>query len=273
MKSELKILAIQMTSGADIRENLNTIKNLVEESDLSTIDMVVLQEMFAQFGVSDTLALAESERDLSGEVGSQLKAICEKYSVWMIAGTLPVLTMEDPRPRARCFVLNSNGQIETYYDKVHLFDASVSDDQKKYRESDSYSPGNDVKVFDSPWGRLGLAVCYDLRFPELFRKLADEAAEAVIVPSAFTHATGSAHWEVLCRARAIENGFFVVAVNQWGKHDLKRSTWGHSMAVTPWGVVDDVGEGVKAEMFTLDLNEVTEVRRQLPVHKHRRLET
>jgi nitrilase len=271
MNAELKILTMQMTSGADIRENLNTIKNLVEESDMATVDMVVLPEMFAQFGVSDTLALAESERDLSGEVGRQLKAICEKYSVWMIAGTLPVLTAVDHRPRARCFVLNPNGQIETFYDKVHLFDASVSDDQKNYRESDSYSPGSDVVVFDSPWGKLGIAVCYDLRFPELFRKLADKGARIVIVPSAFTYATGSAHWEVLCRARAIENGMFVVAVNQWGKHDEKRTTWGHSMVVSPWGVLNDVGKGVKADVFTLDLNEVAEVRAQLPVHKHRRL--
>jgi nitrilase len=271
MKTDLKILAIQMTSGKDIAENIQRITELIEQAEMTAVDLVVLPEMFAQFGVKDTLPLAQAESELDGEVGRQLKALCLTHSVWMVAGTIPVLVPEVDRPRARCFVINPQGKVEIFYDKIHLFDASVSDKQGVYRESDSYSPGSDVVTFDSPWGRIGLAVCYDLRFPELFRKLADAGAQIVMLPSAFTYATGSAHWEVLCRARAIENGLFVVAVNQWGQHDSKRTTWGHSMLVNPWGEVDDVGEGEIAHRFTLNLNEVKEVRTQLPVHQHRRL--
>ena len=155
---------------------------------------------------------------------------------------------------------------------MHLFDALVGDQQGVYKESNNYSPGSSVVTLNSPWGALGLAVCYDLRFPELFRQLNDAGAELVIVPSAFTYKTGQAHWEVLCRARAIENGYFIAAVNQCGQHDPRRRTWGHSLLVDPWGEIQDLGAEPCGQLLVVEFDRVAAVRQQLPVNQHRRLD-
>lgn len=192
----------------------------------------------------------------------------------MASGLLPALfpAMADAgNPKARCHVVDARGELVVSYDKIHLFDANVTDKQGAYRESDDYSAGSDVVCFDSPWGRVGLAICYDLRFPELFRQLAEQGAELVIVPAAFTYVTGMAHWEVLCRARAIENGLFIAAVNQAGQHDAKRQTWGHSMLVTPWGECESLAETAESKVFTADFSKIEQARTALPVHQHRRL--
>lgn len=265
------IALLQMTSVADLDTNLAHVETSVKDAAQSGADIIVLPEMFAQFGVQNQKPLAKSEAQFDGKVGRLLKGLARHEKIWIVAGTLPIMTTEDDRPRARCYVINDKGDVVAHYDKIHLFDAIVGDKQKEYRESDSYSPGSETVVFDSPWGRIGLAVCYDLRFPEIFRKLNDDGAQVVILPSAFTYRTGEAHWQVLCRARAIENGYFMVAVNQCGQHDERRQTWGHSMAISPWGDVEAMQHEVGIKLVTLDLDRVEAVRKQIPVNDNRRL--
>jgi len=271
MEKEIKVFFVQMTSRRDISENLKWIEGQFHIASTAGANIVVLPEMFAQFGVADQHDLAKDETEFRGPVGTVIRSLAKKYGVWVIAGTVPVLTDQDERPRARCHVIDAKGCVISYYDKIHLFDAVVGDKQGAYKESDSYSPGDEVVTFLSPWGEIGLAVCYDLRFPELFRRLNDAGAEMVIVPAAFTYKTGQAHWEILCRSRAIENGFFIAAVNQCGQHDKKRATWGHSMMVDPWGDMSDMGEDIDGRLFTVDLNNIKDVRLRLPVNQHRRL--
>jgi nitrilase len=271
IKRNVSVLGIQLTSTSSLEDNLLAIENELSSTNLSSIDIVVLPEMFAQFGVKNQVPLAEQEATFKGPVGNRIREFAKHYNVWIVAGTVPVLVEGEPRPRARCHVIDSAGNVEAVYDKIHLFDADVSDKQGAYRESDSYSPGSTPTVIDTPWGKVGLAVCYDLRFPELFKALADLSCELVIVPSAFTRNTGEAHWEVLCRARAIENGYFVVAVNQCGEHDSKRSTWGHSMCVDPWGRFESMGHKTGSLSWSLDLSDVMETQNQIPVHKNRQL--
>lgn len=269
---QVKLLFIQMTSGTDVAANLQQVEQALATLSTAPADMVVLPEMFAQFGANQQQALGEQERDFTGSVGRRIRDWAKEYGVWFIAGSVPAVDQQG-KPNARCHVINDQGEQVAIYDKVHLFDADVSDSQGAYRESDSYAAGDQVVCFDSPWGRLGVAICYDLRFPELFRKLADQGAELVIVPAAFTYVTGQAHWQILCRARAIENGYFLAAVNQVGQHDAKRRTWGHSMLVSPWGDYEEMLDDQMTQVFSVDFSLVEQARKALPVHQHRRLKS
>lgn len=221
----MKLYLVQMTSTHSIDDNIKAVEFELEKAAIAKADLVILPEMFAQIGGSNNESLATSERDFNGVIGSLVRRYAKKAGYWVVAGSIPVNTGEDSRPKARCFVINSGGEQVVHYDKIHLFDAAVGDKQGSYKESDSYSPGNEVVTFESPWGTIGLAICYDLRFPELFQQLNKAGAKLVCLPSAFTYKTGEAHWEVLNRARAIENGFFVAAVNQCGQHSENRFTW------------------------------------------------
>jgi deaminated glutathione amidase len=271
MKTTINLTLVQMTSSHDVDANLADISQRLDKADLTRTDILILPEMFIQFGETERARQYRESADFNGRAGQCIRDWARQYNIWIVAGTVPVLDSAAEKPYARCVVIDSAGELVVHYDKIHLFDATVSDAQGRYRESDSYGAGQQPIVFDSPWGKLGLAVCYDLRFPELFRALNDQGAQLVLVPSAFTAKTGAAHWEVLCRARAIENGYFLVAVNQCGRHDEKRTTWGHSMVVDPWGVVTDVGEQPTVKTLTLNLTQVDQVRQQLPVNAHRRL--
>ncbi len=269
MAKTLSIYAIQMTSGSNMDDNLRWVEAEISKAPDKT-DIVILPEMFALFGVSDQRPLAQQERSFQGPVGSKIRQLAKKYKVWIVAGSVPVMDDLDSKPRARCHVIDGQGELVTYYDKIHLFDAVVDDPQGRYQESDSYSAGDQAVCFDSPWGRIGLTICYDLRFPELYRHLNDQGATLIMVPAAFTKATGEAHWEVLCRARAIENGLYLAAVNQCGRHDAKRETWGHSMIVSPWGEVQTLLDQTESKLFTIDLDAVNHARNKLPVNLHRR---
>jgi len=260
-----------MTSGTDITRNLEFIEKTINSLREKQIDLFLLPEMFAQFGASDQFELGVQETSFKGEVGACIRRLAKTFGIWIVAGTVPSKIETDDRPRARCHVVNAKGELETYYDKIHLFDAHVGDKQGSYRESDSYSPGSNIVVFDSPWGKMGLSVCYDLRFPELYRQLNDQGAKLIFAPSAFTYNTGRAHWDVLIRSRAIENGLFIVASNQTGQHDAKRQTWGHSMMANPWGDVDVINPEENTLILDVDLTKVDEVRKKLPVNNHRRL--
>ncbi|WP_320823616.1 carbon-nitrogen hydrolase family protein [Reinekea sp.] len=271
MSKAIDIFIVQMTSCPQVDVNLAWVEQQLALAASCGAELVVLPEMFAQFGVADPRPLAAQERTFNGPVGSVIRTLAQQYGLWIVAGTVPVLTDADRRPRARCHVVNAQGEVVSHYDKIHLFDAVVGDQQGVYKESDSYSPGSEVVTVDSPWGILGLTVCYDLRFPELFRQLNDAGAELVLVPSAFTYKTGQAHWDILCRARAIENGYFIAAVNQCGQHDERRRTWGHSLLVDPWGETQDLGAEPSSRLLTVDFDRVAAVRQQLPVNRHRRL--
>lgn len=267
----MKVLLAQMTSVKDIKSNLTVVERFAIQAANAQCNVLVLPEMFAQFGVNNSHELGALESQFNGPVGSVIRQLAKEYGLWIIAGTVPVDTGDEANPKARCHVIDSQGALVTCYDKIHLFDADVADQQGRYKESDSYSHGDSTVVFDSPWGKLGLAVCYDLRFPEVFRQLNDQGAQLVFLPSAFTYKTGQLHWDTLVRARAIENGYFVVAVNQTGQHDEKRQTWGHSQLVHPQGTVVSLDEESAALIVDIDFSEVEKFRTALPVNQHRRL--
>ena len=277
MSSTKCVAAIQMVSGSDLEANLAQARELLVAARDGGARIAVLPENFALLHTPDMRAQGALEITSSGPIRGFLAEQARELGLWIVGGSLPVAARPDgslipDRVRATCWVLDDQGREVGRYDKIHLFDAEVADAQGRYRESDTFEPGDSVVVVDTPVGRLGLSICYDLRFPELYRALAREGAEWVTVPSAFTYRTGEAHWEPLLRARAIENQLWVCAVDQGGQHSAKRRTWGHSMVIDPWGsIVAQVEEGVQVLFADIDLEQQAELRRQMPVLHHRRL--
>ena len=267
-----RIAAVQMNSGADVGANLAAARRALEQARAQQAVVAVLPENFAFMGAHERDKLAVAEPDGRGPIQDFLAATARELKLWLVAGTVPLKTHEAQRVAAACLVFDAGGARVARYDKIHLFDVDVPDGGA-YRESASIAPGSLVAVVvDTPAGRLGLSVCYDLRFPELFRQLAARGAEILAVPSAFTERTGAAHWEVLLRARAIENLCYVVAPGQFGAHPGGRRTWGHSLIVDPWGRVlaqQPAGEG--AVVAELPREPLLELRRGFPVLEHRRL--
>jgi nitrilase len=261
----------QMISSQHLNDNLDQVDHHLRAAAEAGADVIQLPEMFATFGGGVAMDLAAHEADFTGPVGQRLREAACRYGLWIVAGTVPVQLAGERKPRARLHVLDDRGEVRAHYDKIHLFDAAVSDAQGRYRESDHYQAGNDVVTVKTPWGHWGLSVCYDLRFPELYRLQRIRGVDTFVVPSAFTWTTGQAHWEVLCRARAIENARYLVAANQGGQHDEKRRTWGHSTMVDPWGVMDCTGEGEQGMTVTTERERVDAVRLKMPTHEHRRL--
>lgn len=275
-----KVSAIQMVSQAPIdrnyQPNWHQAKFLAEKAVSEGAQLIVFPENFLSFGSKKRFVVSQQQEWLAN-----LAILAKHCNCWIVAGTLPLqLSSEmgsalrfspERKPYATCLVFNNSGEICGEYRKAHLFDASVNDRTGQYRESDDYSAGTQAVVVPTPWGPLGLAVCYDLRFPEYFRLLREQGATMVAVPSAFTYKTGQAHWKILCCARAIENQVFILASNQGGEHSVKRVTWGESMVVDPWGKVlrrMNTGEGVVS--VTLDLAEMEALRERMPVWKHKK---
>lgn len=267
----MKWYLAQMISSRHLDDNLEQVDRHVQAAVQAGADAIQLPEMFAVFGGGVARELAADEVDFTGPVGQHLRESACRHGLWIVAGTVPVLMPGEAKPRARLHVLDDQGEVRAHYDKIHLFDAAVGDAQGQYRESDHYQPGQDVITVKTPWGHWGLSVCYDLRFPELYRLQRNRGVDTFVVPSAFTWSTGKAHWEVLCRARAIENASYVVAANQGGQHDEKRRTWGHSLVVDPWGDVEGVAEGEQGVTIGTDLARVDEIRLKMPTQEHRRL--
>lgn len=200
-----------------------------------------------------------------------LSTLAQRHSVWLVAGTIPALA-PDGRVYSRCYVFDDLGQVQGYYDKLHLFDADVADGTGQYRESDTFCPGNQITVIDTPFGRLGLAICYDIRFPELFRALRAQGAELIALPAAFTAVTGQAHWQILNQARALDSQCFILAADQSGQHNSgSRETWGQSMIVSPWGeILAQLPKGTGWVQTRLTPDELTRVRHALPIGQHNR---
>lgn len=280
-----RIAAVQMVSSADITHNMRSAERLIAEAVARGAGLVVLPENFAVLDGGPQARFAEREGDLSAPLQGMLSRIARQSGIWLVAGTMPLITrpassanagamLTDGRVRPASLVFDPSGKLVARYDKIHLFDVEVSDRQARYAESDSFEAGDTPVCIDTDCGRLGLSVCYDIRFPELYRYYFARHADLITVPSAFTKVTGQAHWEVLLRARAIENQCYVVGAGQGGVHNERRETFGHSMIVDPWGRVLDVlpsGEGVV--VADIDHDALRDIRQRMPVLTHRRLTT
>lgn len=270
--SNPRIAAIQMATGPNVSANLLETERLVQDAAQSGAGLVVLPESFAFMGKRDQDLLPLRERDGEGPLQTFLSKLAARHGVWLVGGTVPLEASDPGRVRAACLVYNARGDRVARYDKIHLFDVYLEGADEHYVESSTIEPGQDVMVLDTPFGRLGIAVCYDLRFPELFRQMLDSGMELLALPAAFTAVTGKAHWETLVRARAIENLAYVVAAAQGGYHVNGRETHGHSMIVDPWGaVLAQVPRGAGCICCPLDGELLGSMRRNFPAIEHRRL--
>ncbi|MCP4597268.1 carbon-nitrogen hydrolase family protein [Neptuniibacter sp.] len=269
-----KVAVAQMLSGEDLEENLQQAGFLAEEAVEQSADLLLLPENFAMLDSKALITLAKTEQE-SGKIQEFIANLAKQHGLWVIAGSVPLLCAEadsgEEKVYASCLVYDDQGQLQARYDKIHLFDVDVADAHSSYRESDFIQHGKDLVVVSTPFGNIGLSICYDLRFPEQFQKLRNMGAEILTVPSAFTYVTGQAHWEVLLRSRAIENQCYVLAANQGGQHSKSRQSWGHSMIVDPWGEVIEEREqpGPGLVVADVDLNLLHEKRKAMPVQQHR----
>lgn len=235
-------------------------------------EMVVLPENFALMGLDEADKVEIREQDGSGQIQDFLAQQAEKHGLWIVGGTVPLEANDANKIRAACLVYDDKGQRVARYDKIHLFDVTLNDGAENYEESATIEPGSDIVVLDTPLGRLGVVVCYDLRFPELFRCLIDQGMEIFVAPSAFTAITGRAHWEVLIRSRALENLCYGVAAAQGGYHVNGRETHGDSMIVDPWGIViDRLPRGSGVVIAEIDQGRLQSIRKNFPALSHRRI--
>jgi len=268
-----KICAVQMCSTFTVEENLASAKEILQKAACDGVKLAVLPEMFAIFGGrNDKITAAESFG--TGQIQDYLSNLSKELNMWIVAGTIPIRSLSDPnRVRAACLVYDHNGHVMARYDKIHMFDVVISDTET-YLESATTEPGEEFVVVSTPLGKVGLTVCYDIRFPELFRGLIDRGAEIIVIPTAFTVKTGEAHWELLCRSRAVENFCYVVGACQHGSHANGRKTYGDSMIVDPWGtVVTRLPHGVGYITAPIDLNYLYKIRKDIPALLNRRIVT
>jgi nitrilase len=267
-----RVAAIQMTSSADVGRNLATTAGLLRQCRERGATLAALPENFAFMGLAEADKLAIAEDEGSGPIQDTLAGLARELGLWIVGGTVPLRVAGEARTAAACLVFDADGRRVARYDKIHLFDVAIPGRDERYQESASVRPGQTPVCVDTPAGRLGLAVCYDLRFPELFRRLLELGAEWFCLPSAFTAPTGRAHWETLLRARAIENLCHVVAPAQSGFHDNGRETHGDSMIVDCWGrVLARLPRGTGVVAADIDLVRQREVRQNFPSVAHRRL--
>lgn len=274
----MRISLLQCQSSRDVSANLLFIESQLEELtrdrlqwDKDAPHLVVLPECSLLFGGHESQQLAYAGDSHLSPLKSALSALAARYCVYMVAGTIPALAA-DGRVYSRCYLFDDKGDTLGQYDKLHLFDVDVADGTKQYRESETFCPGNHISVIDTPFGKIGLTICYDLRFPDLFRALRLAGAEIITVPSAFTKVTGEAHWQVLLQARAIETQCFILAAGQWGAHNEgSRETWGQSMVIGPWGeVIAEQKTGTGWVHADIDVAEVHSIRSKMPVAQHNR---
>jgi nitrilase len=267
-----KAATIQMATGLSVSANLLEAERLVAEAVGKGAGLVVLPENFAFMGRKDRDLCALRESNGDGPLQEFLGQLAKRYGIWLVGGTIPLEADDNSKVRAACIVYDDEGKAAARYDKMHLFDVNLVEANERYIESECIEPGDQAVVVDTPFGRLGIAVCYDLRFPELFRKLLDQGMQVICLPSAFTAITGKAHWEVLVRARAVENLSYVLAAAQGGFHLSGRETYGHSMIVDPWGrILEQLPRGTGSIGQVLDLNYLASTRRNFPTIDHRRL--
>jgi nitrilase len=265
------LAAIQMVSASDVATNLATAAELLAQAARRGARLAVLPENFALMGRQESDKLAIREREGDGPIQNFLAEQAARHRLWLVGGTIPLQSSADKqRVRAACLLFDDQGRQVARYDKVHLFDVQLPDGSERYAESATIEPGDRYVVTDTPFGRLGLAVCYDLRFPEQFRALSAQGMDLLALPAAFTAATGAAHWEILLRARAIENQCYVIAAAQGGRHDNGRETFGDSLLVDPWGLIlDRLCAGPGVVLGKLDQAFLRDIRQRFPVLEHR----
>lgn len=269
-----KVAAIQMTSTGSVDANLGAARVLLERARAQGVQLAALPENFAIMGRSERDKLAVSESMGEGPIQAFLSRCAGELGMWIVGGTIPIRADDgSAKVAAACLVFDDKGKFAARYDKIHLFDVDLPDREERYCESATIAAGSNPVVVSTPLGRVGLAVCYDVRFPELFRLLEAQGAEILCLPAAFTAATGRAHWETLIRARAIENLCYVIAPAQSGTHESGRDTWGDSMVVDPWGhVLERVAEtGAGLAVGEVDRTLQQQMRTRFPSLTHRRI--
>jgi nitrilase len=267
---KVSVAALQMTSGPDVSANLAAAAQLLEQARARGARVAVLPENFSFMGLKSADKRAIAELDGDGPVQRFLSQQARELALWIVAGTTPLILQSSGRVAAACLVYSDDGRRVARYDKIHLFDVDLPGRSESYRESADIAPGAHAVVVPTSAGLLGLSVCYDMRFPELYRQLSAAGAQWFAIPSSFTVPTGRAHWEVLLRARAIENLSYVVAPAQWGHHANGRETYGDSLIVDYWGtVMSRLASGAGVVVAELDLSAQAEVRRNFPTLTHR----
>ena len=262
----VRVAALQMVSTPRVEENLKTAAGLVAQAVAQGAQLVALPEYFPIMGLSDADKFAVREVDGRGAIQDFLAATARKHGIWLVGGSLPLVAAEAGKVLNSCLVFDPQGERVARYDKIHLF--GFQKGAERYNESATIEAGSQPVVFDAPFGRVGVSICYDIRFPELYR--AQGAVDLQIIPAAFTETTGRAHWEILLRARAIENQCYVLAVGQGGRHENGRETHGNSMLIDPWGIIlDRLPKGPGVVVGDVDHARIADVRASLPALKHR----
>jgi len=269
---EALVAAIQMASSPNVSSNLYEAQRLIAMAADAGAKLVVLPENFALMGMDEEAKLEIQEKAGEGRLQQFLSEAAKKYSVWLVGGTIPIATGDAHKIRAAAMIYNDQGKLVGRYDKTHLFDVHIPETGDHYVESETIEAGDKVTVVDTPFGRLGVAICYDLRFPEVFRNMVQQGVEIIALPSAFTSITGRAHWEVLVRARAIENLSYVIAAGQGGYHINGRESHGDSMIVDPWGnVLDRLLSGSGFVIGKINQKFLRDTRRSFPALDHRKM--
>jgi len=271
--SPIQLIAMQMVSSPSVEDNLAVIERqllIIRKQYPKDELLIVLPECCLMFATKDHDVRDSAEHVQQGPMQSALAQLSITFNVYIVAGTIAIKA-NDGRHYAASILFNPQGEQLGQYNKIHLFDVDVNDGIGSYRESENTYPGQHISVIKTPIGNIGMAVCYDLRFPALFQAMRDQGADIFVLPSAFTHVTGQAHWELLTRARAIENQCYIVASNQGGKHNNGRTTWGQSMVIDPWGNIEDQikdGEGFASAAFDRDILQA--VRDKMPMASQQR---
>lgn len=261
-----RIAAVQLVSGPDIAENLREVERLVAEAAARGAQLIALPEYFPLISGSETDKVRARERDGAGPLQDFLRETAMKNRIWLVGGSIPMEASVPDKVRNTCLVFDAAGNRVARYDKVHLF--GFQHGTERYNESHTIEAGGNAVAFASPFGRIGLSICYDLRFPELYRAMGE--VDLLVVPAAFTRTTGQAHWELLLRTRAVENLCYVMAAAQGGTHPSGRQTYGDSMIVDPWGIVlDRLPKGPGLVVADMDRARIAELRASLPALEHR----
>ena len=267
----MRVAAIQMNSGSDVASNLELAGELLASAADQDCVLAVLPENFALMPQRGRDKARHAEHPGEGPIQSFLADTAATHGMWIIGGSIPLVSPEEQRVFGASIAIDDHGGTQAIYRKIHLFDVDLPDREESYRESHSMYPGDEPVTVDTPIGVIGITICYDLRFPELYRSLVDDGASVFTVPAAFTAVTGRAHWHTLLRARAIENLSYVIAPGQYGTHPDNRATFGHSLIVDPWGrILAEQAEGSCAVVAEIDPEEPGKLRASFPALANRR---
>ncbi|NLS55477.1 deaminated glutathione amidase [Hafnia alvei] len=266
------IALLQLCSGDNTRSNLAQIEQQIKQLN-HNIKLVMTPENALLFADSKAYH-AQAEQEGKGPLQDAIRDMARRYGVWILIGSMPLISREDSKQiTASSLLFDDQGELKARYDKLHMFDVDIKDTHGHYRESDTYQHGEHLTVVDTPVGKLGMTICYDLRFPGLFQALRDKGAEIISVPAAFTRVTGESHWEILLRARAIETQCYILAPAQVGRHGATRRTWGHTMAVDGWGnIIEQNADLVMPIKVKVNTNSLENIRTQMPVAQHNRFQ-